>query len=91
MSKIPFNSVTEWLAAGGMSTGFYLMEESQGETEKAVAFKCTKFTSYGNPYEGKGWLPKSQIKKIKNDFYIHGAEEMYLAPGWLLKKSGMVD
>lgn len=65
----------------------YLLESPIAETEKAIAFQGVKFNSYGNPYNAKIWLPKSQITKIKNDFYTNGDDFMYLCPAWLYRNN----
>jgi len=82
-----FKTVSEYLAAGGMSLNLYLLESPSKETEKALAFPCVKFNSYGNPYNGLAWLPKSQLAKVENDFYTTGPKEMFLCPGWLYSKN----
>lgn len=87
--KIEFNTVTEYINAGAMHTGLLTAESPVAETPKAIAFKCVKWNSYGNPYEGKAWLPKSQIKAVKNDFYTSGPEIMYLVPAWLYERAGL--
>ncbi len=80
-----FTKVSEWVNAGAMSTGLLLLEGQTGESAKAVEFPATRFNSYGNPYRGKCWMPKSQLKKVTNDFYQDtiGAI-MWLAPAWLV-------
>jgi hypothetical protein len=84
-----FTKVSEYIAAGAMQTDWFLIEElPQGETEKALAFSAIKFNSYGNPYLGKAWVPKSQILELVNDFYTNDApEKMFLCPGWLYRKN----
>jgi hypothetical protein len=80
-------TVSEYLNNGGMSLGLFLLESPAKETEKAMAFNCIKFNSYGNPYNSIAWLPKSQLTKVKNDFYTTGPEEMFLCPEWLYAKN----
>lgn len=70
-----------------MSLDLFLLESPAKETEKAIAFPCVKFNSYGNPYNGLAWLPKSQLTKVENDFYTTGPKEMFLCPGWLYSKN----
>lgn len=88
--NIPFSTVSEWLAAGGVDLKLCLLEDPVKETEKAVAFHCTRYTAAANSYKGIGWLPKSLIKEIKNDFYEEGmGKRMWLAPlGLLQAKKG---
>lgn len=83
-------TVSEWLAAGGMEIA-YLLESPIKETEKAVGFPGVKFNSYANPYNAVIWLPKSQLVKIKNDFYTDGPSEMFLCPPWLYRKNPTLD
>jgi hypothetical protein len=86
-AKQKFSKVSEWIAAGGLSVGF-MLESPVKETEKAVAFPCVKFNSYGNPYNGIAWLPKSQLQKVENDFYTNQAPaEMWFCPAWLYSKT----
>jgi len=85
--KNTFKTVSEYIAAGSLATGMFLLESPVAETEKAVAFEAVKFNSYGNPYAGKAWLPKSQLTKVENDFYTNGPKEMFICPGWLYSKN----
>ena len=80
-------TVSEYISKGGMKLDMYLLESPARETEKALGFPCVQFSSYGNPYNGIAWIPKSQISKVENDFYTEGPKEMYLCPGWLYKKA----
>lgn len=70
-----------------MSINLVLLESPSKETEKALAFPCVKFNSYGNAYNGLAWLPKSQLTKVQNDFYTNGDKEMFLCPEWLYSKN----
>lgn len=79
-------TVSEYLALGGLSLGM-LVESPVKETEKALGFNATKFNSYGNPYVGTAWLPKSQLIKVENDFYATGPIEMWICPAWIYEKS----
>lgn len=91
MNKTPrFTKVSEWIAAGGMTLGLYLVEDYMYETEKAIAVRAMQFNRAGNPYLGKAFLPKSQIQIVENDFYTQGAARMFLVPGWLVKQSNLV-
>jgi hypothetical protein len=85
--KTPFTTVSQYIAAGALSVGF-LLESPIKETEKALAFEGVKFNSYGNPYTGLIWLPKSQLAKLQNDFYTNNApSEMWFCPTWLYAKN----
>jgi hypothetical protein len=86
-NRTAFKTVSQYLNAGGMSLGLYLMESPIRETEKALAFPCVQSNSYGNPYNGAAWLPKSQLTKVQNDFYTDGPKEMFLCPEWLYRKN----
>ena len=81
-----FRKISEWIAAGNMASGWYLLESVERETEKAVAFKAAKGNAHGYLAGCACWFPKSQIAEVQNDFYIHGAARMFLVPGWLLRK-----
>lgn len=85
-----FTLVSEWLKAGGMSLGLYLVEDYLYETEKAIAVKATQHNRAGNPYVGKAFLPKSQIQMVENDFYTEGVKKMLLVPGWLMQRANLV-
>jgi hypothetical protein len=78
--------VSEYLALGGLTIGM-LLETPVGETEKAFGFTAVKFNSYGNPYNGVAWLPKSQLKLVENDHYTNGPKTMFLCPTWLYSKN----
>lgn len=86
-TKIKFSTVSEWIKAGTFASGYALLESPVKETDKAIAFKAVRFNSCGNPYMGLGWLPKSQIIKIKNDYYTNSPAIMYAIPDWLTNKS----
>lgn len=83
------STVSEYLNAGGMEIG-YLLEDPAKETAKAIAFRGVKFNSYGNPYNGLIWFPKSQLREVRNDFYTNGPKTMYLCPAWLYRKNPTV-
>ena len=78
--------VSEYLALGGLAIGM-ILESPVRETEKALGFTAVKFNSYGNPYNGVAWLPKSQLKLIENDHYTNGPAVMFLCPTWLYSKN----
>jgi len=80
-------AVSEYFAQGGMSSGFFLLESPVKETEKAMSFSAVKFNSYGNPYNGSAWVPKSKLQEVKNDFYTTGPDKMYLCPEWLYRQN----
>ncbi len=80
--KLTFETVTQWIDAGGMATGYYLFSEPVAITEKAVAFKAKKFNSYGNLFDCQVWFPLSKVQFVKNDYYVEGVQ-YYLIPAWL--------
>lgn len=84
-----FSKVSEYINAGGMNIGLYLMESPVRETERALAFPAVKFNACANPYQGLAWLPKSQLQRIENDFYTDESRgsEMFLCPEWLYRKN----
>lgn len=79
-----FTKVSEWIAAGSMSSGLHLLEHVERETDRAIGFKAEKFNIYGNLKPATCWLPKSKVKVVENDFYTNGSARMYLVPAWLL-------
>jgi hypothetical protein len=80
-------TASQYIALGGLAVGM-LLENPAKETEKALAFDCVKHNSYGNPYNGVAWLPKSQLVEVENDFYTNDAPaKMYICPTWLYKKT----
>lgn len=86
MNKQParkFAKVSEWIAAGNMASGFYLMEAVERETEKAVGFKAEKFNAAANLKPATCWVPRSQLQEVENDYYTSGAGRMFLMPAWL--------
>jgi hypothetical protein len=88
MKATQFSKVSEYINAGGMSLGLFLMESPAKETEKALAFSAVKMNACANPYQGLAWLPKSQLEVVENDFYTDRlGEKMYLVPGWLYRKN----
>ena len=78
-----FETVSEWQAAGGMETGFYVLERVKEESERAIGFVAQKYNGAGNLRPAVCWMPKCLLMKVKNDFYQHGPEIMYLVPCWL--------
>lgn len=78
-----FTKVSEWIAAGNMNSGLYVLEHVERETDKAIGFKAEKYNSYGNLKPATCWMPKSKVKAVENDFYTNGAARMYLVPAWL--------
>lgn len=87
MTANAIKTVSQYLNEGGMSLKLVLLESPSKETEKALAFPCVKFNSYGNAYNGLAWLPKSKLTKVENDFYTNGAKEMFLCPEWIYSKN----
>lgn len=78
------DSIKAYVEAGGMKTGFYVLEKVVSETERAISFEARKFNKMGNEYKCECWLPKSQLQKMRNDFYVNSAPEaMYLVRAWL--------
>lgn len=92
MKQKHFTKISEWVTAGAMATGLYMLEQQPiNETEKALAFTGIRFTAAGNPTAGKVWLPKSQVQKVTNDFYTDSlGAEVFLVPGWLMQKNNLV-
>ena len=78
-----FAKVSEWIAAGGMNSGLYLLERVERETDKAIGFKAEKYNSCGNLKPATCWMPRSKVKAVENDFYTNGPARMYLVPAWL--------
>jgi len=85
MSKqaVKFSKVSEWVAAGNMESGFYLLESIERETEKAVGFKAEKFNAAAYLKPATCWISKSQLQEVQNDFYTSGPARMFLVPAWL--------
>lgn len=84
--KLKFSKVSEYIAAGGLTSGYYcLAAKPVAETDKAVAFSAKNYNSFGNQYECKVWFAKSQMQKVTNDFYKHGELEMWIVPVWLYR------
>lgn len=81
-----FSKISEWIAAGGMNAGFYLLEGVERETEKAVGFKAEKFNAAGNLKPAICWIPRSQMQEVQNDYYEKGAARMFLIPAWLYSR-----
>ncbi len=84
---IQFKAVSEYVAAGHQNTGLCLLEAPVRETDKAVAFEGVGPNQYGYPCKRIAWFPKSQARKVPNDFYTHAQApaEMWLVPIWLIK------
>ena len=78
-----FTKVSEWIAAGNMNSGLYVLEHVERETDKAIGFKAEKYNSYGNLKPATCWMPKSKVKAVENDFYTNGPARMYLVPAWI--------
>lgn len=78
-----FTKVSEWIAAGNMQSGFYMLERIERETEKAIGFKAEKFNAAGFLKPATCWIPKSQLQEVQNDFYTQGPARMFLVPSWL--------
>lgn len=79
-------SVKDWIEKGTIESGWYLLEEPTRQTDNAVAFAVEKWNATATKqYTTDCWFPKSQVKKVKNDFYVHGEDQMYLVPVWLIK------
>jgi hypothetical protein len=87
MKSFSFTTVSEYIAAGALKVGF-VIESPVRETEKALGFSGVKYNSYGNAYDAVIWLPKSQLKQLKNDFYTNNAPSvMWFCPAWLYAKN----
>lgn len=78
-----FAKVSEWIAAGNMKTGLYVVEKVSRETDKAVGFTCEKYNEFGNLKPSVCWVPKSKVQSVENDFYANGPKQMFLIPSWL--------
>lgn len=83
MCTAKFGKVSEWVAAGNLKTGLYILEKAARETEKAIGFTCEKFNEFGNLKPATCWFPKSKLQRVQNDFYRDGPPEMFLVPSWL--------
>ncbi len=78
-----FTKVSEWIAAGNMASGMYVLERVERETDKAIGFKAEKYTSFGNLKPATCWMPKSKVQAVENDYYRNGPARMFLVPAWL--------
>jgi hypothetical protein len=79
-----FTKVTEWLSAGNMASGFYLVEAPITKTtDKAVGFAAKKMNEFGNLKDSIMWVPKAKACEIHNDFYVNGPLKMFLIPEWI--------
>lgn len=84
-----FAKVSEWIAAGNLASGYYLLERLKRETEKAYGFTAKKWCPYsGWMKPSVCWLPKSQVQRVENDFYTHGPAQMFVVPEWLYRAKG---
>lgn len=81
-----FSKISEWIQAGNMESGFYMLEAVERETEKAVGFKAEKFNAAAYLKPATCWIPKSQLQAVKNDYYTKGPARMYLVPHWLYSR-----
>lgn len=81
-------TVSEWIAAGGLKSGYYLLERPISESrDKAVGVALQKYVGAGNPIRATAWFPKSWVKFVINDFYSDSiGKEVMLVPDWLMKK-----
>lgn len=81
-----FNTVSEYIKAGGMETGFYVMPVARA-SDKAVAVNAEKYTATAlNTYKTLCWFPKSKVKVIRDDFYTDSmGQEVALVPSWLYR------
>ena len=78
-----FNKISEWVAAGNMETGLYMLERVERQTEKAIGFKAEKINEFGNMKPAIAWFPKSKLQAVENDFYTSAPKMVYLVPAWL--------
>lgn len=79
-----FRKVSEWIEAGGLSTGFFTFERPiKSATDKAIGFSSKKVTQSGNVKDAVCWMPKAKVQEVENDFYENGPAKMFLVPGWL--------
>jgi hypothetical protein len=80
-----FQKVSDWIAAGNMNPGFYLLERIKDESDKAISFQAERFNDYGNLKPATCWIPKSKVQKVENDYYTAPGSPavMYLVPAWL--------
>lgn len=85
MAAATFSKVSEWVAAGNMESGFYVLERIERESDKAIGFKAEKYNSFGNPKPAVCWMPRSKLQSVENDFYVNGPSRMYLVPAWLYR------
>lgn len=80
-----FAKVSEWIAAGNMKSGLYVVEKVARETDKAIGFACEKYNEFGNLKPSTCWMPKSKVQSVENDFYSNGPARMFLVPAWLYR------
>jgi hypothetical protein len=78
-----FENISQWIHAGNMKTGLYVLEKMVRQTDKAMGFACAKFNDYGNLKPAVCWMPISRLQTVKNDYYVNGPPTMYLVPDWL--------
>lgn len=81
-----FSKTSEWVAAGNMASGYYLLEQVARATDKAIGFAAQKCNEFGNLKPAICWIPKSQVQEVENDFYTQGPAKCFLVPGWLYSK-----
>ena len=81
-----FSKISEWIAAGNMATGFYILERVERETEKAIGFKAEKHNSFGNPKPATCWIARSVLQAVENDYYTNASTRMFLVPAWLYSR-----
>jgi hypothetical protein len=60
-------------------------EQIERETEKAIGIRGTRWNQCANPIPATVWFPKSQLRELKNDHWVNGADRMFLIPTWLIK------
>lgn len=85
-----FRKVSEWIAAGNMNCGFYLLEGVGGESDLAIGFKAERYNEFGTLKPATCWVPKSKVQKVENDYYTAPGSPsvMYLVPSWLYRARG---
>lgn len=80
---VEFETVSQWQEAGGIEAGFYALEKVREERERAIGFVAEKFSETGALRPATCWIPKTLLMRVKNDFYQHGPQFMYLVPAWV--------
>jgi hypothetical protein len=84
-NEMKFTKISQWITAGGMDTGFSLIEGVAKESQKAIGFKAEKWNRAGNLYQAVVWFPKSKAVVVENDYYEQAADTLYLFPNWLFE------